>query len=125
MAFDDVDGRHYLDIIYQVCNRCRCHVDVIDVDVTKGGRREEGEEPVRKDPIEPITITITNTITTFNRLKSIKYRVWRMRGLMRDGTAEPISRDQILRREPGQGKKNVSLFSRPRVYKRVATRPDG
>ena len=26
-----------------------------------------------------------------------------MRGLTRDGTAEPVSRDQILRRERGQG----------------------
>ena len=29
---------------------------------------------------------------------------WRMSGLTRDGTAEPVSRDQILRRERGQGK---------------------
>ena len=29
--------------------------------------------------------------------------VWRMSGLMRDGTAKPVSRDQILRRERGQG----------------------
>ena len=28
-----------------------------------------------------------------------------------DGTAEPISRDQILRREQGQKKKSFSLFS--------------
>ena len=32
-----------------------------------------------------------------------------MSGLTReDGTAEPVSRDRILRRERGQGKKNVS-----------------
>ena len=27
-----------------------------------------------------------------------------------DGTAEPCSRDQILRREPGQGKSDILLF---------------
>ena len=30
-------------------------------------------------------------------------RVWRMSRLTRDGTAELVSRDQILRRERGQG----------------------
>ena len=30
--------------------------------------------------------------------------VWRNNGLTRDRTAEPVSRDQILRRERGQGK---------------------
>ena len=30
--------------------------------------------------------------------------VWRMSRLTRDGTAEPYSRDQTLRRERGQGK---------------------
>ena len=34
--------------------------------------------------------------------------VWRMSGLSQDGTAEPVSRDQILRRERGQGKKRDS-----------------
>ena len=34
--------------------------------------------------------------------------------LTRDGTAEPVSRDQILRRERGQGKYSFSLFSWPR-----------
>ena len=29
--------------------------------------------------------------------------VWRISGLMRDGTAEPVSRDQIIRRERGKG----------------------
>ena len=29
--------------------------------------------------------------------------VWRMSRLTRDGTAEPVSRDPILRRERGQG----------------------
>ena len=29
--------------------------------------------------------------------------VWRMSRLTRDGTAEPVSRDQVLRREQGQG----------------------
>ena len=29
--------------------------------------------------------------------------VWRMSTLTRDGTAEPVSQDQILRRERGQG----------------------
>ena len=33
---------------------------------------------------------------------------WRMSRLTRDGTAEPVSRDQILRRERGQGKLNFS-----------------
>ena len=37
-------------------------------------------------------------------------RAWRMSRLTRDGTAEPISRDQIFRRERGQGK-SFSLFS--------------
>ena len=32
--------------------------------------------------------------------------VWRMSRLTRDGTAEPNSRDQTLRRERGQGKSN-------------------
>ena len=30
-------------------------------------------------------------------------RVWRMSRLARDGTAEPVSRDQIIRRDRGQG----------------------
>ena len=30
--------------------------------------------------------------------------VWKVSRLMRDGTAEPVSRDQILRRERGQEK---------------------
>ena len=34
-----------------------------------------------------------------------------MSRLTRDGTAEPVSRDQILRRERGQEKKTFSLFS--------------
>ena len=34
-----------------------------------------------------------------------------MSRLMRDGTAEPVSRDQILRRERGQENIHVSLFS--------------
>ena len=36
---------------------------------------------------------------------------WRISGLTRDGTAEPVSRDQILRRERGQEKIIFSLFS--------------
>ena len=32
--------------------------------------------------------------------------VWRMNRLTRDGTTEPVSRDQILRRERGQGEKH-------------------
>ena len=36
---------------------------------------------------------------------------WRISGLTRDGMAEPVSRDQILRRERGQGKFIFSLFS--------------
>ena len=35
-------------------------------------------------------------------------RVWRMGVLTRDGTAESVSRDQILRRERGQGKNHFS-----------------
>ena len=31
-------------------------------------------------------------------------QVWRTSGLMRGGTAEPVSRNQILRREWGRGK---------------------
>ena len=34
-----------------------------------------------------------------------------MSGLTRDGTAEPVSPDQILRRERGQGKIYISLCS--------------
>ena len=34
-----------------------------------------------------------------------------MSRLTRDGTAEPVSRDQILRRERGQGKKHISFCS--------------
>ena len=30
-------------------------------------------------------------------------RVWRVSGLTRDGTAKPVSQDQILRRERGHG----------------------
>ena len=30
--------------------------------------------------------------------------LWRRSGLTQDGTAEPVSRDQILRRERGEGK---------------------
>ena len=37
--------------------------------------------------------------------------VWRMSRLTRDVKTEPVSRDQILRRERGLGKKHVSLFS--------------
>ena len=29
---------------------------------------------------------------------------WRISGLTRDGTAEPVSQDQLLSREQGQGK---------------------
>ena len=35
----------------------------------------------------------------------------RMSGLTRDGTAEPVSQDQTLGRERGQGKFMFSLFS--------------
>ena len=55
---------------------------------------ESGKEewrPVSKDQIQP--------------------GVRRMNGLTRDGTAEPNSRDQTLRRERGQGKFPLSLFS--------------
>ena len=38
-------------------------------------------------------------------------RVWRMSGLTRNGTADPVPRNQILRRERGQGKKQFSLSS--------------
>ena len=34
-----------------------------------------------------------------------------MSRLTQDGTAKPVSRDQILRRERGQGNIHVSLFS--------------
>ena len=34
-----------------------------------------------------------------------------MRRLTRDGTAEPVSRDHILRREGGQGKKHIPCFA--------------
>ena len=37
--------------------------------------------------------------------------MWRMSGLARDGTVEPVSREEILRRERGQGEKYVFLFS--------------
>ena len=39
--------------------------------------------------------------------------MWRMKGLMtRDGTAEHVSTDQILRREQGREQENIfSLFS--------------
>ena len=37
--------------------------------------------------------------------------VWRVSGLTRVGAAEPVSRDQILRRERGQGKKKHKSFS--------------
>ena len=42
-------------------------------------------------------------------------RVENEQRLTRDGTAEPVSRDQILRREQGQAKKTSSLLSWPRV----------
>ena len=38
-------------------------------------------------------------------------RAWRMSGLTRDRTAEPVSRDQILRHERGQGTFIFSPFS--------------
>ena len=34
-----------------------------------------------------------------------------MSRLTRDGIGEPVSRDRVLRRERGQGKKTFSLFS--------------
>ena len=42
--------------------------------------------------------------------------VWRMSRLTRDGTAEPASRDQILRRERGQGKLKFSCSSDHEQY---------
>ena len=36
--------------------------------------------------------------------RELSTTVIRMSGLRRDGTAEPVSRGQILRRERGQGK---------------------
>ena len=40
----------------------------------------------------------------------VLHKVWKMSRLTRDGTAEPISRGQILRRERGQGNAHF-LFS--------------
>ena len=42
---------------------------------------------------------------------SVRKRADDMSELTRDGTVEPISRDQILRRERGQGNKYFFLFS--------------
>ena len=39
---------------------------------------------------------------------STRFVVWRMRRLTRDGRAEPVPRDQILRRERVQGNINFS-----------------
>ena len=49
------------------------------------------------------------------KLASDSTWVWRTSGLTRDGTAEPNSRDQTLRRERGLGKFPVSLFSCPQA----------
>ena len=38
-------------------------------------------------------------------------RMWRMSRPTRDGTVEPVSRDQILRHEREQGNINIPLFS--------------
>ena len=40
---------------------------------------------------------------------------WRMSRLTREGTAEPVSRDQILRRERGQGKGIFPIQLEPRA----------
>ena len=55
-------------------------------DGRRRGKREEGEEFLSKHHIDNSD------------------GVWRMSGMMPDGTAEPVSRDRILRRERGQGK---------------------
>ena len=44
---------------------------------------------------------------------------WRMSGLARDGTAEPLSRDQILRRERGRGKKHFFPVQRPQARLKI------
>ena len=41
-------------------------------------------------------------VSTINQSDSA--RVWRMSRPTRDGTAEPVSRNRVLRRERGQGK---------------------
>ena len=38
-------------------------------------------------------------------------RVWRMRRLTRDGTVEPVSRDQIFRREQGEENKTKNWLA--------------
>ena len=51
----------------------------------------------------------------FGTVRSLLDRVWRMNRLTRDGTVKPVSRDEIIRRaRTGTGKKQFSLFSRPR-----------
>ena len=41
--------------------------------------------------------------------------VWRMSGLTRDGTAEPISRDQVFRSKRGQANTLLFLFRLPQA----------
>ena len=58
------------------------------------------------DAAAEIGRNLVSIIGTFNQSDST--RVWRMMsGLTQDGTAEPVLRDQIFRRERGQG--NIRL----------------
>ena len=54
------------------------------IDGSHRGKRKEGEECVSKHQIR-------------------HGRAWRLSGMARDRTAEPVSRSQIIRRERGQG----------------------
>ena len=54
--------------------------------------------------IQPIRLALL----TFNQSGSA--RVWGMSRLAREGTAEPVSRDQMLRRAQGQGKKSSIIL---------------
>ena len=46
-----------------------------------------------------------NKWTPLRKARRVSARVWRMGRLMRDGTVEPVSQIQILRRDRGQGEK--------------------
>ena len=68
------------------------------------------EHPLR--PSEGILAEIGRNPVSEHQIDDSAW-VWRRRRLTRDGTAEPVSRDQILRREQGHGKVHFFLFSWP------------
>ena len=73
------------------------------INVVAESKRKERRGEERRSP------PVSARLSAFNVISLDSAWVWRMSELTRDGTAEPVSRDSILRRDRGQGRNQAYL----------------